>query len=427
MWRRIGFTGLFLTAAVLPTSMLHEISPRQTSHPLPRLGILHRARVLVVAPHPDDEVIGTGVWLAQSTGPKLVVLLTAGDGYGTSARVEAMAVRRAENPYLHLGRLRIRELYSSLSLLSPGAHVLTLGYPDQSLSHLLLSYRQDVYEAPGTQRRSVRYGRTPHPGELHTGDHLYRDVVRAIDTFRPDVLLYPCAYDQHSDHATAAALVDLALVNSRSSARGYQYLVHWPLWPTPLGYHPSLLLQPPTRLSHPDCRIRWLAARSDDRVRRRLLLALGAHRSQVRLLTPFLTAFVRRNALFADLSPLLPGTTIVEPRVGGGGTSSSLAWGRCRDGNSVWAHWTNDHGQLRPHVLLQSIAVRHGSLVFREQPLRRQPSALPEWLRCRGGIVRVVVRTKRRKLLVSAWRRLPPGSQNSRRPSSERINVTSSA
>ncbi len=143
-------------------------------------------RVLVVAPHPDDETIGPGGTLAlhADAGDSIhCVFLTAGlsgDPTGKEDPAEYGATRQAEARHaaavIGIGELEF------------------WGYPDNHV----------ISEADVA-------GLVPR-------------VVKLLERIRPDVVYGPHLADQHSDHYTAAVLIKraLAAVENPPPAFGYE-------------------------------------------------------------------------------------------------------------------------------------------------------------------------------------------------------------
>jgi LmbE family N-acetylglucosaminyl deacetylase len=154
-------------------------------------------RVLLLAPHPDDEAIGPGglVALLASRGARVDAIL-ATDGEATIG--SALAPER-------IARLRRAEFVRSVGIL--GAHVSgTLGMVDGGL----------------TEQR----------------DDLIRHLHAAIDRLRPDLVLAPWPLDRHPDHrALAEATAEALLLVGRSPGATsspvlWTYEVHTPI-PSP--------------------------------------------------------------------------------------------------------------------------------------------------------------------------------------------------
>ena len=84
----------------------------------------HSSRVVIVAPHPDDEILTTAALLrccADTDTPCLVVSVTDG---------EASHLGSPLWPQQHLARTRALESAAALALMAPAAQVVRLGLPD---------------------------------------------------------------------------------------------------------------------------------------------------------------------------------------------------------------------------------------------------------------------------------------------------------
>src|SRR3954466_10161705 len=88
--------------------------------PVPRmLTVTGDTRLLVIAPHPDDEIIGAGGLMRRvhdAGGAVRVVYLTDGDGYRDGVRLEEHGNRRKLSPgaYMNYGRRRQHEAHAAL-------------------------------------------------------------------------------------------------------------------------------------------------------------------------------------------------------------------------------------------------------------------------------------------------------------------------
>src|SRR5205814_6207150 len=77
-------------------------------------------RVIVFAPHPDDETIGIGgliFRLAHAHVPLRVVFMTDGDGYSRAVEADFEVRRPTDADYLVFGELRRREAVAALARL----------------------------------------------------------------------------------------------------------------------------------------------------------------------------------------------------------------------------------------------------------------------------------------------------------------------
>src|SRR5262245_28993582 len=92
------------------------------------------ARVMVVAPHPDDETIAVGGLLARLSRagvPLRVIFVTNGDGYPDAVTRTVAARNPTSADYLAFGRRREQEALTALARLGVSERdVRFLGFPD---------------------------------------------------------------------------------------------------------------------------------------------------------------------------------------------------------------------------------------------------------------------------------------------------------
>jgi LmbE family N-acetylglucosaminyl deacetylase/ribosomal protein S18 acetylase RimI-like enzyme len=284
------------------------------------------SRLLIFAPHPDDETLGCGglIQQAQEAGAEVyVVLMTNGDASEYALMYWEKAVRRTAQEYLGLGRIRERESRAGLEILDlPPGHLFTLGYPNAGLEKLWqpsfwLPAR--AWTSPYTRVARNPYGNTLHPGAPYCGSQVLSDVRRLLATVKPDMVLAPAPFDVHPDHWATYDFVRLAMEQRALRQEGktprlYCYLVHRRDWPAPVGYHPHELLQPPADFAHGP-HLKWFALPLSEEQVQRKTRALSMYRSQAPQWDRLLLAMVRHNELFAELTPLDygdPEATVVE-------------------------------------------------------------------------------------------------------------------
>lgn len=272
------------------------------------------ARVLVVAPHSDDETLGAGGLMAQAVeagSDVYVALITAGDGFRLGAEAYYGRLRPSHELMLRFGQARLGETRAALAELGvPAENLLFLGYGDRSLHRLWLecwhASAPCTSDATGSSR--VPYAGALRPGAAYAGDSLLADLETVLVEVQPQLVVYPHPNDSHVDHwaahnFVAAALADLALRQPDwEPPEELLYLVHRGDWPAPKGDRPQDTLYPPPGLSGGSTR--WLhqpLTRSEVERKRAAILA---YRSQVRLMRRFLLSFARRDELFGMLPPV---------------------------------------------------------------------------------------------------------------------------
>ncbi len=263
-------------------------------------------RILVLSPHPDDEVLCCAGMIQQAieAGSKVWILhVTAGDAFELAAIVQERRLRAVGDPMVKLGERRMEEARAAAAVLGvPEDHVSFLGFPDRGLRTLVLGDQHALYRSRFTLRTSVPYLGARSPGLAYTGFNLTAELRAVIDEVQPTLVFAPTPRDAHSDHRAVGQLVMELLEERGQSAIGRWWIVHGDSeWPLPKGVHLSQPLFPPLRArtlpwERFDLEPRWVATK---------LLAIDTYRSQVEMMRRFLVSFARRNELISS-SPLSP-------------------------------------------------------------------------------------------------------------------------
>lgn len=149
-------------------------------------------RLLILAPHPDDESIASGglIQIARAAGAAVrVLVLTDGDNNPWPQRWIEKRWRIDAAARARWGARRRDEARTAMRILGLGDEVAGfLGLPDLGLTDLLM--RGDV--------------------------GVIRALRAALDEFKPTLLVFPALSDRHPDHSAAHVLARLALVQSTS-------------------------------------------------------------------------------------------------------------------------------------------------------------------------------------------------------------------
>ncbi len=238
--------------------------PRPASSVAP-LALPPHARVVVFAPHPDDETVGVGgllFRLAHGHTPLRVVFVTNGDGYRRALEQDFAVERPTDADYVALGELRQREALAALAHLGVARRdVRFLGFPDGGLAELWRAHwlRTHPYTSPYTKESSP----PDAEGVGYDGQDLTSIVSGILRDFGPTVVVMPHPYDTHLPGPS----FDREL---------------------PLGDLPD------TRWSESELAPAALAAKR---------AALEEYRSQLGVMNGFLRHFLCRNELFATVDP----------------------------------------------------------------------------------------------------------------------------
>jgi LmbE family N-acetylglucosaminyl deacetylase len=256
-------------------------------------------RVLVIAPHPDDESLCCAGILqrAASRGATIaIVWITAGDGFALDAMLVEHAPWPTQSVMRRLGELRLTEAAAAAGELGVARErQYFLDYPDRGVAALAGDYYQRSYRSESTGLSAVAYAGAFSPGASYTGSNLARDLGRVIDTFQPTLVLAAAPQDRHPDHSASGALARRLLAERGQLGRLRYWIVHATHWPQPRAYQPQLPLAPPAAASA----LHWQQLALSPQERAHKLAALRAHRSQLRVMETLLLSFVRANELFA--------------------------------------------------------------------------------------------------------------------------------
>src|SRR5580704_5281873 len=175
-----------LRAASLALALAPLIAWAQPSLPVMRAP-WPGERILVIAPHPDDETLCCAGLLqrARANGAAIgVVWITAGDAF----ELDAMLVERTLWPQgadlQRLGAQRLTEARAAADELGvPAADQYFLGYPDRGVAPLLGEFYSRTFLSKYTGLRAVPYPQALRPAAAYTGANLERDLAYVLDRF----------------------------------------------------------------------------------------------------------------------------------------------------------------------------------------------------------------------------------------------------
>ncbi len=291
VWAFINGRWIFAHYHALRASLVSSRLPEQAAY-------METDRLLVLAPHPDDEVLAAAgqILQARAAGAEVrVVWLTAGDGFDLATG------RPAPKPEAlrELALKRMEESRAAAAALGLEEAALTfLSYPDQGLLRLFLTHYYLPYVSPHTELERVSYPGSYRLGAEYTGRELESDLERIIRDYVPTRVLAPSPRDAHPDHQATAYFAMRVLGKLGWEERLRYYIVHGGYeYPLPKGLHPRLPLYPAPR----GRRLPWRRLELNDEQVERKLAAVRAHASQMRLLREFMLAFVRRSELSSPL------------------------------------------------------------------------------------------------------------------------------
>lgn len=283
-------------------------------------------RLLILAPHPDDEVLGCGGIIQRAVAmhlPVRVVFFTYGDNnqwsfllYRKHPVLRPSAVRR-------MGEVRHDEALAAAKVFGLSDDQLTfLGYPDFGTMHIWKTHWGDrpPFQSMLTRVDAVPYADALRPGAPYTGEEIVRDLSTVLADFRPTKVFVSHPADPMPDHSALYLFTRVALwdLEAEMTPRLYPYLIHFRRWPMPRGYSLATPLDPPRPFQ---TQVVWaeytLTPEELDRKRE----AIAAHRTQYRSSKRYLQSFIRPNELFGDFPAVAlrstPMPRLLSPEGGG--------------------------------------------------------------------------------------------------------------
>ena len=269
-------------------------------------------RLLVVAPHCDDETLGAGgmIQAAVRQGIEIrVVIETNGDGYLFATMEEFRRLFPTARDYIHMGEIRQQESLSALQLLglSP-VNVTFLSYPDRGTPSLWNENwsTPNPYRSPYIEASHSPYPMTYNAQSVYAGQDLLADLLSILHSYQPGLILYPHPDDVHPDHWGLSNFVLLAVLLEQHQNPGfrpeaYAYLVHRPDFLVPREFKPDQPLLPPGALF--DVSTGWFRFDVTQAEAMRKWDAVQLYRSQLSFLRELFQGFIRRNELFERVEP----------------------------------------------------------------------------------------------------------------------------
>ncbi|MCX8053366.1 MAG: PIG-L family deacetylase [Armatimonadetes bacterium] len=268
-------------------------------------------RIIVFAPHCDDETLGCGGLLAaaRQKGARVrVVIVTNGDGFRIGAARTFNTIRVTPSMCIKYANRRQRETLSALRTLGVSASSVTfLGYPDRGINALWNDYfsSERLYLSHATATNRSPYSNSYTPQAPYCGESLIADIQRLIRAENPTDVYLPHPSDNHSDHYATYCFVTAAIAQLESDdgdtgqIRMHTYLVHRGDWPVPRGDHLNEPLAPPHALAKGDTR--WYSFKLSEDIAKAKRQAIRCYKTQTAVEKGFLISFARKNELFGNL------------------------------------------------------------------------------------------------------------------------------
>jgi LmbE family N-acetylglucosaminyl deacetylase len=264
-------------------------------------------RIVIIAPHPDDEVLACAgvIQQAGAAGADVrVIYLTNGDHNQIAFKLYSGAIFLTGRGYQRFGEKRRSEAVAATGRLGlTSDHLTFLGYPDWGLQQMWRDYWEDTkaFRSDATRVSAVPYKNNYSYQKPYRPEALYSDLKTLLATFRPTTVFAPHPAEANADHRAVANFTHLALLEL--APRGItpqvlHYVIHFGDWPKPYHYHPDAQLTAPTRLRDDG---EWFSLPLTRQQTETKHLAILDNATQLTTRQFYLVAFARANELFSTL------------------------------------------------------------------------------------------------------------------------------
>jgi len=272
-----------------------------------KVEIVNGDRILILAPHPDDEVLGCAGIIQKASKMKLplqIVFLTYGDNNEWSFLLYRKRLVLNPKAVRQMGEVRYREAIEACKSLGVSESQLKfLGYPDFRSLNIWYSNWNNRPPAKSmlTKVNKVPYSSAFRPGAPYKGEEIIKDLKKIILQLKPTKIFLSHPADHNPDHRALYLFTNIALwdIESELKPEVYPYLIHYKKWPKPRGYSPALDLNPPKSFVMRETN--WYSNELSFSEIGKKWQAIKKHRSQYMSAKKYLTSFIRKNELFGDL------------------------------------------------------------------------------------------------------------------------------
>jgi LmbE family N-acetylglucosaminyl deacetylase len=260
-------------------------------------------RILILAPHPDDEVLATGGVIQQALARKLpiqVLFLTNGDNNEFAYLFFRKAFTLDPKSATDAGDTRALEaLRAGRELGLTIGEESFLGYPDFGTLEIWLSRwgEREAYRSMFTDQNAVPYWFTLTPDAPYKGEAILSDLKHVLSDFQPTKVFVSHPADTNPDHAAYYLFLRTALwdLKDETPPEVFLYLTHYGEWPQPRGLLIDAPHEPPAKFDEIG---RWLIFPVEPGQVEKKLAAIRRHATQYEASGPYLESYMRRNELF---------------------------------------------------------------------------------------------------------------------------------
>jgi len=270
------------------------------------LRISSKDRVMMVSPHPDDEVLAAGgllTYLFRKKIPVKIVYLTCGDG-NASLFWRDRKVKFSPTKFIQTGKERKREAEKAIRILGGSSkNLVFLGYPDGCLWQMW-SKLKAVVASPTTKLDHSCYGFAFRKHRDYKGENTIEDLIELVEKFKPTIIISSHLKESNPDHRASCLFVRKAIKEANWLGKHYYCLVHYKRMGIFRIYPPKRKPRESEKILYPPYPLwrnnKWFSFWLQPEQLKKKGLALQEHKSQriVPTLNWLFESFLAQNEIF---------------------------------------------------------------------------------------------------------------------------------
>jgi len=262
------------------------------------LSIEKGERIIVFAPHPDDEILGCAGLIQkvlENEGELYVVYLTNGDHNQIPFRVYEKKIILKPADYIKLGEIRRKESSKATEIIGiPEENLIFLGYPDFGCLKIWEDFwdnSKKPFRSFLTRASSVPYKENYSYGKPYFSTSILEDLKNIIQKINPSKIFITSPFDTNVDHRALYNFIRVAILEIENiSPEIFIYIIHFKNYPQKQS---ELLLSVDMPASS-----EWYMVSLEDRQIKNKISAIDCFNSQTIFKKTWFYAFARKNEIF---------------------------------------------------------------------------------------------------------------------------------
>ena len=191
-------------------------------------------RILIIAPHPDDEILAAGGVIQKAITKKAtvkVVYITNGKHNLLSLFLRHKLLLKDKENVIELGKVRKKESIEACKILGLNENnLIFLGYPDSGILKIFLNHwgNQKPFKDSLSQLTYTEQEEGISFYASYKGENILKDLETVILNTNPTKVFIPSPYDTNEDHIGSYLFSRMALLSLEDivPAEIYLYIVH---------------------------------------------------------------------------------------------------------------------------------------------------------------------------------------------------------